>query len=196
MGACAGAAARVWALTERHAVLLGEGKLLAHDLGVDVDLVGDADGGDLGAVVSQLLEPRREVLVRRLARHVKAQDARVRLVVVGGVHRVEALLPGGVPEVDLDRLAVDLRVVAEERERVRGEHARLIVLHLKSAQTGRPRTRTHENDELSVRAGERINKRREGGREREAVERLVADAPRTARPASICPPQSPRGGSP
>jgi hypothetical protein len=110
-------------------VLLGEAELLAHHLDVDVDLVGDADGRDLCAVLPQLLDPRWKVLVRLLARHIEAEDARVRLVVVSGVHRVEALLAGGVPEVDLDGLAVDLCIVPEQCQRVRRQHARLVLLH-------------------------------------------------------------------
>eukprot|EP00962_Isochrysis_galbana_P009598 scaffold2672_cov112-Isochrysis_galbana.AAC.5 len=56
---------------------------------------------DPGAVVSELLVPGRQVLIRLLARHVKAHDAGVRHVIIGRVHRVEALLPGRVPKVDL-----------------------------------------------------------------------------------------------
>jgi len=44
----------------------------------------------------------------------------VGLVVVGGVERVEALLAGGVPEVDLEGIAVEVGVFAEQGESVRG----------------------------------------------------------------------------
>ena len=89
-------------------MFLREGKVFAHDLHIHIDFVGDADRGDFAAVVSQLLEPRRKIFVRRLARHVKAKDARMRLVVVGRVHGIEALLTGRVPNLSLHRLAVDL----------------------------------------------------------------------------------------
>ena len=46
----------------------------------------------VGAVSNQLAVPVGQVLVGLLARDVEAEYARVRKVVVGGVHRVEALL--------------------------------------------------------------------------------------------------------
>ena len=100
-------------------MFLREGKVFAHDLHIHIDFVGDADRGDFAAVVSQLLEPLRQIFVRLLARDVEAKDAGVGLVVVGGVHRVEPLLPGGVPKIHLYLLAVDVRDMPEERQSIR-----------------------------------------------------------------------------
>ena len=72
--------------------------------------------------------PRRQVRVRRLARHVKHEDARVRFVVVAGVHAGEALLAGRVPKVDRDLGAVNLGVVAVQVEREGGALTRVVLV--------------------------------------------------------------------
>lgn len=72
-------------------------KGLACDGLVDVDLVGHHNCGDALAVVLQLGPPRLQVLVCHLACDIEDHDTRVRAVVVGRMHAVEALLASGVP---------------------------------------------------------------------------------------------------
>ena len=54
------------------------------------------------AVLLKLVVPFLEVLVRDFPGHIKHHDAGVGLVVVGGVHAVEPLLPSSVPEIHGD----------------------------------------------------------------------------------------------
>lgn len=64
-----------------------------------VNLVGYQNAGYLWPVLPELLVPDGEVLVGHLPSDVKDEHTRVCLVVVSGVHAVEALLTGSVPEV-------------------------------------------------------------------------------------------------
>mmetsp|Transcript_14523 Transcript_14523/g.49157 ORF Transcript_14523/g.49157 Transcript_14523/m.49157 type:complete len:211 (-) Transcript_14523:102-734(-) len=112
-----------------HVVLLREREALRRDRHVHVHLVGHADDRDALAVLAELLVPGHQVLVGHLAGHVEAQDARVRTVVVARVQRLEALLARGVPEVHVVAAAVHDDVLAEERERVRGELVLRVVVH-------------------------------------------------------------------
>jgi hypothetical protein len=77
-------------------------------LRVDVNLVGYADDRDAWAVLAQLLVPRRQILVRLLARDIEAHHTGMRHVVICGVHRIKSLLRG--------RSAKSLGIAPTERE--------------------------------------------------------------------------------
>ncbi|GIL46121.1 hypothetical protein Vafri_3178 [Volvox africanus] len=84
---------------ERQLALGCKVETLRGDLVVDVNLVRDDDSGNAFAMFLQLVIPFLQVLVRHLARDVKDHNARVRTVVIRGVHAVEALLAGSVPDI-------------------------------------------------------------------------------------------------
>ena len=64
-----------------------------------VDLVGDADAGDVRALVAHLRVPVPQIGVGHLARHVENHDADVRAEVVRRVQLIERFLTRCVPDI-------------------------------------------------------------------------------------------------
>ena len=70
-----------------------------NSLFLHVNFVGDADAGDVGALVAHLCVPSPQVLVGHLACYVEHHDTHVRAEVVCRVQFVEGLLSRRVPNV-------------------------------------------------------------------------------------------------
>mmetsp|Transcript_10715 Transcript_10715/g.33796 ORF Transcript_10715/g.33796 Transcript_10715/m.33796 type:complete len:575 (-) Transcript_10715:87-1811(-) len=64
----------------------------------------------LPAVVVHVFHPADQVFKRLRVRHVVHEHHAVRPAIVGGCERAEALLPGGVPQLQVDRLGVHLHL--------------------------------------------------------------------------------------
>ena len=85
---------------------------------LQIYLVGNADAGDVGALVSHLRVPVPQVCVGDFARHVENHDADVRTEVVGGVKLVEGLLAGRIPDICTASNAKLIRKVRLDRRAV------------------------------------------------------------------------------